>query len=197
MKKTNLLKLYNKTGTRIENINLKINYMKYYNILILSFLLLFSCAKNQEKKAIATITAKSNSNVSGEVTFTEKEGKVIMNASLKGLTEGNHAIHIHAVGDCSAADGTSAGGHWNPTDENHGKWMQKPFHIGDIGNLIANAKGKGSIERDTNLWCLNCDDENKNIIGKAIIIHAGPDDFSSQPSGAAGPRVGCGEIVMK
>lgn len=171
--------------------------MKYYSILALSFLIFFSCTNNEEKTAIANISAKSDSEVTGQVSFTEKDGNVIMKATLEGLTEGNHAIHIHEIGDCSAPDGKSAGGHWNPTEQNHGKWMQEPFHTGDIGNLVANTAGKGSIERETDLWCLDCDDDKKNIIGKAIIIHAGPDDFSSQPSGAAGPRVGCGEIVMK
>ncbi|TXD54481.1 superoxide dismutase family protein [Polaribacter sp. IC066] len=150
-----------------------------------------------EKTAIVDIASKSGSNVTGNVTFTEKNGKVFMKASVTGLSAGNHAIHIHAIGDCSAEDGTSAGGHWNPTDQNHGEWMKEPFHTGDIGNIVADKEGKGTIVRTTDLWCIDCDDDTKNIVGKAIIIHAGPDDFSSQPSGAAGPRVGCGEIVLK
>jgi Cu-Zn family superoxide dismutase len=120
-----------------------------------------------------------------------------MKAALSGLSQGNHAIHIHAIGDCSAADGKSAGGHWNPTNKNHGKWMEAPFHIGDIGNLVVGADGTGTIERETNLWSVGGKDAAKNVVGHAIIIHEGPDDFSSQPSGAAGPRVGCGEIVRK
>ena len=158
---------------------------------------MISCTSKIEKTAIVNIQSKSGSNVTGNVTFTETNGKVTMKAEVIGLSEGNHAIHIHAVGDCSAEDGKSAGGHWNPTNKNHGKWMEEPFHTGDIGNLVANAEGKGTIERETDLWCIDCDDESKNIIGKAIIIHEGPDDFSSQPSGAAGPRVGCGEIVVQ
>lgn len=120
-----------------------------------------------------------------------------MTANLSGLTPGDHAFHIHAVGDCSAVDGTSAGGHWNPTSVDHGAWGTAPFHIGDIGNMTAGADGTGTISKDTDLWCINCGDETKNIIGKAIIIHEGPDDFSSQPSGAAGPRIGCGEITVQ
>lgn len=198
MKKTILLKLFNGIGTQIEN-NLKINTMKYLkkiSFLLLTIITLISC-DTKEKIATATITAKSGSNVSGTVTFTEKNGMVTMKASLSGLSEGNHAIHIHAIGDCSAPDGTSAGGHWNPTEENHGKWMEKPFHIGDIGNLVVGSDGKGAIERETNLWSVGGTDDNKNVIGHAIIIHEGPDDFSSQPSGAAGPRIGCGEIMMQ
>lgn len=171
--------------------------LKKISLFVLSLAFMVACTETKEKTAIANIEAKSGSAVSGKVTFTEKNGKVTMKAELAGLSEGNHAIHIHAVGDCSADDGTSAGGHWNPTDENHGKWGEAPYHRGDIGNLVADADGNGNIERETDLWCLDCTDDTKNITGKAIIIHEGPDDFSSQPSGAAGPRVGCGEIVMK
>jgi Cu-Zn family superoxide dismutase len=148
-------------------------------------------------KATATIAAKNSSGISGTVTFTENNDKVTMIANITGLSEGNHAIHIHAVGDCSADDGTSAGGHWNPTNVDHGKWGVAPFHIGDIGNIEANSEGNGTISRETDLWCISCDDETKNIIGKAIIIHEGIDDFSSQPSGAAGDRIGCGEIILE
>ncbi|MFQ3181163.1 MAG: Cu-Zn family superoxide dismutase [Polaribacter sp.] len=169
---------------------------KIIGILACTMALLSACDAS-EKKAIAKIEAKSGSSVSGTVTFMEKNGIVTMKASLAGLSEGNHAIHIHAIGDCSAADGKSAGGHWNPTNENHGKWMEAPFHIGDIGNLVVGADGTGTIERTTKLWTIGGEDANKNAVGHAIIIHEGPDDFSSQPSGAAGPRVGCGEIVRK
>lgn len=147
-------------------------------------------------KATASLAAKNSSNVKGTVSFIETDGKVTMVANVSGLETGNHAIHIHAVGDCSAEDGTSAGGHWNPTNVDHGKWGTAPFHIGDIGNMVADSIGNGTITRETDLWCIGCDDENKNIVGKAIIIHAGPDDFSSQPAGAAGDRIGCGEIIL-
>ncbi|QTE22313.1 superoxide dismutase family protein [Polaribacter cellanae] len=165
-------------------------------ILLLTVATLGAC-DSDTKIAKATIEAKSGSNVSGTVTFTESNGTVKMKAKLAGLSAGNHAIHIHAIDDCSAPDGKSAGGHWNPTDKNHGKWMKEPFHIGDIGNLVVGADGKGIIERETNLWSVGGKDANKNVVGHAIIIHEGPDDFSSQPSGAAGPRIGCGEIIRK
>ena len=170
--------------------------LRKLGVLVFSSLLLASCTV-PEKKAVAKIEAKSGSSVSGTVTFIEKDGIVVMKAALSGLSQGNHAIHIHAIGDCSAPDGKSAGGHWNPTKKNHGKWMEAPFHIGDIGNLVVGADGTGTIERETNLWSVGGKDAAKNVVGHAIIIHEGPDDFSSQPSGAAGPRVGCGEIVRK
>lgn len=168
---------------------------KQLSVCIVLLLLLSACTeKKANKKATALIEAKSESGISGTVTFTEMDGKIKMEASIVGATEGDHAIHIHAIGDCSAEDGTSAGGHWNPTNENHGKWGITPFHKGDIGNIIIRADGTGSITRETDLWCIGCEDDEKDVLGKAIIIHQGPDDFSSQPAGAAGPRIGCGEI---
>jgi len=193
--------------------------MGNYNLYLVIFIVLFGFTACQQKKeettvktdtetakptppkkmasAVATISAKNDSGISGTVTFTEIDGKVSMIAAISGLTEGNHAIHIHAVGDCSSDDGKSAGGHWNPTNVNHGVWGTDPFHKGDIGNLVANADGQAAISRDTDLWCIGCSDENNDIVGKAIIIHEGPDDFSTQPAGAAGPRIGCGEIVKQ
>jgi Cu-Zn family superoxide dismutase len=149
------------------------------------------------RMAEAIIISKSGSEVNGKVVFEERNGKVTMKALVKGASPGDHAIHIHLMGDCSADDGTSAGGHWNPTEENHGKWGSDSFHRGDIGNLEVGKDGEGRISRTTDLWCIGCEDENKDILGKAIIIHAGIDDFSTQPSGAAGARIGCGEILEK
>lgn len=139
---------------------------------------------------------KSDSNVSGEVTFTDENSMVSMKATFSGLTPGEHAIHIHQKADCSAADGTSSGGHWNPTAEAHGKWgAGEGYHRGDIGNFTADADGNATVEFSTDLWCIGCDDETKNIVGKAVIVHQGMDDFTSQPSGAAGARVSCTGII--
>ncbi len=139
---------------------------------------------------------KSDSKVAGEVTFTEKDGEVMMKATFSGLTPGEHAIHIHEKADCSAADGTSTGGHWNPTSEPHGKWgASEGYHRGDIGNFTADADGNATVEFTTDLWCLSCEDATKNITGKAVIVHQGVDDFVSQPSGAAVARISCTGII--
>ncbi|WP_282079474.1 superoxide dismutase family protein [Aquimarina algiphila] len=156
--------------------------------------------KKEEDKTITlsfALEPKSDSKVSGKVTFTESEGMVNMVADLTGLSEGEHAIHIHEKADCSSPDGKSTGGHWNPTMEPHGKWgVKEGYHKGDIGNFKADADGTGSITFATNEWCIGCDDDKKNIVGKAIIVHQGTDDFTSQPSGAAGSRVSCGGIIQ-
>jgi Cu-Zn family superoxide dismutase len=140
---------------------------------------------------------KSNSTVKGEVTFTQEEGKVKMMATFSGLSEGEHAIHLHEKADCSSDDGKSSGGHWNPTHEPHGKWgVTEGYHKGDIGNLVADAEGNATLEFSTDQWCIGCDDENKNILGKAVIVHQGVDDFTSQPSGAAGARISCTGVIQ-
>lgn len=139
---------------------------------------------------------KSASDVKGNVTFTEENGTVTMMAQFSGLSEGEHAIHLHEKADCSADDGTSTGGHWNPTNEPHGKWGDaEGYHKGDIGNFTADADGNATVEFSTDEWCMGCDDENRNIMGKAVIVHQGVDDFTSQPSGDAGARVSCTGII--
>lgn len=153
--------------------------------------------KADAKKVVVEIASKSGSDISGQVVFTEENGEVTMVANIKGLAEGTHAIHIHETADCSSPDGKSAGGHWNPTFEPHGKWgSEKGYHKGDIGNFEANADGMAKISMTTNEWCIGCGDEKKDILGHAIIVHDGVDDFTSQPSGAAGSRIGCGIIKM-
>ncbi|MGB3591376.1 MAG: superoxide dismutase family protein [Nonlabens sp.] len=143
---------------------------------------------------IVSMGSKSGSNVTGTINLTQEEDTVTMTADLKGLSTGSHAIHIHQNGDCSSDDGKSAGGHWNPTEEDHGKWGANMHHSGDIGNLQADADGNAKLTFSTDKWCLVCEDETKNIMGKAFIVHAKADDFESQPSGAAGARVACGVI---
>ena len=149
------------------------------------------------KKIKITLNAKSDSNVSGNVVFKEVEGEVSMTAIISGLTAGQHAIHIHNSSDCSSADGKSAGGHWNPTAQPHGKWgAETGYHKGDIGNFTADENGNGTISFTTKEWCIGCGDDTKDILGTSVIVHAGVDDLTSQPSGAAGNRVSCAGIIQ-
>lgn len=154
-------------------------------------------AKEENVEVIKfSMQPKSDSNVQGEVVFTEENGMVMMKATLSGLSAGEHAIHIHEKADCSSDDGKSSGGHWNPTHEPHGKWgAAEGYHKGDIGNFTADADGNAVVEFSTDQWCIGCEDANKNILGKAVIVHQGVDDFTSQPSGAAGARVSCTGII--
>lgn len=149
----------------------------------------------EERTIQVSIESKSNSEVSGNAVFTEENGEVTMTAVVDGLEEGMHAIHLHENADCSADDASSAGGHWNPTFDKHGEWGDpEGYHRGDIGNFEVDSNGSGTVTMTTDQWCIGCDDETKNIVGTAVVIHDGVDDFTSQPSGDAGTRVGCGEV---
>jgi Cu-Zn family superoxide dismutase len=165
--------------------------------LIIAFII--GCKTNsnskETKKLVLAFESKSNSNVSGTATFIEKNGKVSFTAKLSGLTPGTHAIHIHEKSDCTAADGSSAGGHWNPTFKNHGKWGIGDYHKGDIGNFVADKDGNGTISMTTDEWNIGSGDPTKDILGKGLIVHQGTDDFTSQPSGNAGARVACSAII--
>ncbi len=143
-----------------------------------------------------TLDPKSESEVSGTAVFTEENGSVSLLVKLTGLTPDEHAIHIHESSDCSSADGKSTGGHWNPTNEPHGKWgATEGYHKGDIGNFTADEQGNATITFETDQWCIGCEDPSKDILGKAIIVHANADDFTTQPTGNAGGRVSCGGII--
>lgn len=149
---------------------------------------------NQARTAIAEISPASGSEVTGTATFTQTgDGPVKMVIRVENLTPGEHAIHLHEKGDCSAPDATSAGSHWNPTDDPHGKRGHNGFHAGDIDNLVANEDGIATLEMEFDDWSIG-GSEDTNILNKAVIIHADPDDFESQPAGAAGGRIGCGVI---
>lgn len=153
-------------------------------------------AEMDVKTVTMALESKSDSNVKGEVVFTEREGVVVMTATMTGLTPGEHAIHIHETADCSSADGKSAGGHWNPTFKPHGEWgVEAGYHRGDIGNFTADEQGNATVLFSTEEWCIGCEDETKNILGKGVIVHQGVDDFTSQPSGDAGARVSCAGII--
>src|SRR5690606_1095208 len=136
----------------------------------------------------------TGTNVSGTASFIEKNGKVTFTANLKGMTPGVHAIHIHEKAECSG-DFKSAGGHWNPTFIKHGKWGNTTHHKGDIGNFTVDASGNGTISLTTDEWCIGCNDETKNIMGKSLIVHEKADDYVTQPTGDAGGRQACSAII--
>ena len=163
------------------------------------FLILIACktSAGDKNEIKTTFSSKSESTVSGTANFVEKNGTVTMVANLSGLTPGAHAIHIHEKSDCSATDGSSAGGHWNPTFKKHGKWGTAEHHKGDIGNFTADTNGNATVIFATQEWCIGCEDDTKNILGKGLIVHKGTDDFTSQPAGNAGARIACSAIIKQ
>jgi len=160
------------------------------SMLVGGALLVASCTTTKNY----TVNAKSGTATQGTAEFVQKGKMVSLDMNVYKLTPGIHAVHIHEKGDCSAADASSAGGHWNPSSNDHGKWGTEHFHMGDIGNLNADKNGTARLLFSTDKWCIGCSDESKNIVGKALVIHADKDDFKTQPTGNAGGRVGCVEI---
>ncbi|GAB5520807.1 MAG: superoxide dismutase family protein [Rhodothermales bacterium] len=146
-------------------------------------------------RAVATLSPTEGNTAAGTVTFTAQQDGLLVEANLTGLSEGMHGFHVHAVGDCSAPDGTSAGGHFNPGEAPHGAPDNLPSerHVGDLGNAEADADGNATYERVDAMLAF---EGAASIIGKAVIVHGGTDDLTSQPSGAAGPRVACGVIEV-
>ncbi|HPF97154.1 MAG: superoxide dismutase family protein [Mangrovimonas sp.] len=155
-----------------------------------------AAAMPEVKKVTVEMGSKSGSEANGTVVFKQEGNTVTMTALISNLTEGQHAIHIHEKADCSADDGTSTGGHWNPTAQPHGKWGDpNGYHKGDIGNLTADANGNATLTFSTDEWCIGCGDPKKDILGKGLIVHEGADDFVTQPTGNAGGRISCGGII--
>ena len=149
------------------------------------------CSANPDPvSAVAKISPTQGNQVQGTVEFTEDDGLVRVAATLTGLAEGDHGFHVHEKGDCSAADGTSAGGHFNPENKAHGPPDAAERHVGDLGNINADTNGGASYNRLDSLLAFA---GTRNILGLAVIVHELPDDFS-QPTGAAGARLGCGVI---
>lgn len=146
----------------------------------------------------------ASTDVTGTVSFTELEEGVYFSYEITGLEPGDHGFHVHVGTSCAAADtdgdgtpeaGGAAGGHFNPMDSPHGAPSNEPDmrHVGDLGNIMADAQGEAYGGREDAL--LSFDGETR-LIGHALMIHSGADDFTSQPSGDAGERVGCGVIQL-
>ncbi len=139
------------------------------------------------------LEAKSGSKLSGSAMLMEVDGGVKVTLSVEGVKPGgDHGAHIHEKGDCSAPDGASAGGHFNPAGNDHALPATPKRHLGDLGNLTIGKDGKGSLEITIPGANLKAGDPN-SFAGKSIIVHAKKDD-GGQPTGNAGGRIGCGVI---
>lgn len=130
-------------------------------------------------------TAKFDVGADGKV-------KLVLDLNIPAKAGKSVAVHIHEHGDCGD-HGNMSHGHWNPTQQQHGKWGSASFHAGDIGNVDLDKDGKGTLTMETDLWTIG-GDSLKNILDRAVIVHGGVDDYTSQPTGNAGGRIGCGVI---
>lgn len=145
-------------------------------------------------RASANLEARSGSSVAGTVSFTQEPTGVRVVGNFSGLTPGaKHGFHVHQFGDCSAPDASSAGEHFNPAGHPHGDQSAAAGarHVGDLGNLTADAQGNATIDLTDAMLMLHGANQ---IVGKAVVVHAKADDFG-QPSGNAGGRIACGVIT--
>ena len=148
-------------------------------------------AADETTKAIAVLSATQGNNVAGTVTFTGGSDGVTVVADITGLKPGQHGFHIHEFGDCSSTDGKSAGGHFNPMHHEHAGPDAANRHMGDLGNIEADASGKAHLQvTDKTLQLSGAN----SIVGHAVIVHEKADDLKTQPTGDAGGRLACGVI---
>ncbi len=174
--------------------------MKSVWILICGCVLLAACSGNskisdifsKKHSATAVLASTKGNSVSGTVNFTQRGDVVLVEAKVNGLKpNGSSGIHIHEKGNC-AGDAASAGGHFNPSSSQHGGPAGATRHGGDLGNLKADANGYAQTSIEVSGISLGTD--SNSITGRAVIVHAGADDFKTQPSGNSGARVACGLI---
>ena len=145
---------------------------------------------------MAILAATEGNSVTGEITFAAVDGGVAITGQVNGLSPNTeHGFHVHETGDCSAPDGTSAGGHFNPTDSAHGRVSAGEHHVGDTDNIRADDTGVARV--DTRLdGATLADGAPTDVLGRAVIVHADPDDYATQPTGNAGARLACGVITQ-
>src|SRR5262249_26281263 len=141
--------------------------------------------KETAKTQTVILQPKSGATLESEAVISEKGKEITFKIEVEKAPPGEHAVHLHEKGDCSSPDGKSAGGHWNPTNAPHGQWGHDGHHLGDIGNVVVAADGKGTLTLTTDKWSWGTGEPN-DIAGKGIIIHEKVDDFKTQPTGNAG-----------
>jgi len=159
--------------------------------------MLASCAGGYggDRMAEAVLKPTKGNATSGTVNFREQGNGVLVTAHVSGLTPGAHGFHIHDKGDCSASDGTSAGGHFNPAGKPHGHPEHAERHAGDLPQLLANASG--NAELNVVVSGITIGEGASNIVGRGLIVHAAPDDFKTQPTGNSGARLACAVIEAR
>ena len=153
-------------------------------------------AASTAQEAQVNLASASGSLVSGKLELVPMGDGVHITGEVGGLKPGDtRGFHIHEKGDCSAADATSAGGHFNPGAQAHGRAGHGAHHAGDTDNIVADAKGVATVNAHVSGVTLGGGAAN-DIAGRAVIVHAAADDYTSQPTGNAGARVACGVIQV-
>ncbi|VXC19835.1 Superoxide dismutase (Cu-Zn) [Luteimonas sp. 9C] len=144
--------------------------------------------------AMATLAPTEGNETAGELRFAMVDGRIEVSGTVTGLPAGGaHGFHVHETGDCSAPDGTSAGGHFNPGSTDHGRVGQGAHHAGDSDNITAGADGTAQVSGWLDGATIG-DGAATDIVGKGVIVHQDADDYATQPTGNAGDRLACGVI---
>ncbi len=129
----------------------------------------------------------------GRINFVQKGNTLTVSGTITGLKPGSeHGFHVHEKGDCSSGDGLSAGGHFNPVGAMHGQYGHGTHHVGDLPSLMADASGNARVHFES--ITLTLKPGATSVVGKGLIVHRDPDDYKTQPTGNAGPRLACGVI---
>jgi len=143
-------------------------------------------------KAVATLEPTKGNTASGTVSFQQQGDHVMVTAKLSGLKPNQeHGMHAHEKGDCSSGDGVSTGGHFNPNGKTHGP-QDAEHHAGDMPALKADANG--NAQATFHLTGVSIGSGTTDLVGRGLIVHAGPDDYKTQPTGNSGARIACGVI---
>ena len=146
-------------------------------------------------QSIARLEATKGSSVSGVIQFfPQTDGSVRVQGSVSGLAPNTeHGFHIHEKGDCSSGDGLSALGHFNPAQQAHGKaGSTGAHHVGDLPSLVADTQGVAKVDFVSRAFTL--DRESNGVLGRSLIVHNDPDDYTTQPTGNSGARLACAVI---
>lgn len=144
--------------------------------------------------ATATLVSTIGSTTKGQVQFTQQGDKVIVRGEITGLKpNAEHGFHVHDKGDCSSGDGMSTGGHFNPDAVAHGAHDHNVHHAGDLPSLKADSYGVARFKFETT--SLSVGGAKADVVGRGLIVHRDPDDFKTQPTGNAGPRLACAVVT--
>jgi Cu-Zn family superoxide dismutase len=169
--------------------------MKTAFLLFATATLLGACASTPSgPRATAQLQPTTGNATSGSVSFVQKGNKVLVSGEIRGLKpNAEHGFHVHEKGDCSSGDGMSAGGHFNPTGAPHGVHGMGMHHTGDLPSLKADAGGIARFNFESGSLAVGSGVT--DIVGKGLIVHRDPDDYKTQPTGNAGPRLACAVIA--
>ncbi|HET7710575.1 MAG TPA: superoxide dismutase family protein [Thermoanaerobaculia bacterium] len=161
----------------------------------LLMLLAVGCASARKgPMAMAMLAPTSGSTAQGMVHFQElADGSVEVQIDLSGVPAGIHGFHVHDKGDCGD-NGNAAGGHFNPSSMPHGAPTATSRHAGDFGNVTADASGRVQSKFTTS--AITVKEGANSVVGRAVILHANPDDLTTQPTGNAGARIACGVVTL-